>query len=160
MPILNKRQPRFVRFDQTPYRTGIPPIFCYNFLNQFPPLIRLPVSRMRHRKFGTVWPSMKSLQSSRMNRHSGERSWLSWWGINGRLRLSWSCWLNRHRYPLMEETFTGIANSRHKLCSSGSRDNGRKCGLGPDGSIPICSAKAHPYWSSGEDKARIFQSCS
>lgn len=59
---------------------------------------------------------MKHPSSSRtLHRTSAERSWLPWWGVNGRLRLGWSCWLNRHRYGLMESTFTGIANSRLKL---------------------------------------------
>jgi methyl-accepting chemotaxis protein len=58
---------------------------------------------------------MKSLQSLYMHRTPAERSWLPWLGINGRLRLAWSCWLNRQRYSLMEGTFTGIASSRQKL---------------------------------------------
>lgn len=58
---------------------------------------------------------MKILQSAGMPLSPKERSWLPWWGVHGRLRLAWSCWLNRQRYPLIEATFEGIANSRRKL---------------------------------------------
>lgn len=55
------------------------------------------------------------LKSSLMNLSSAERSGLGWFGPHGRLRLGWSCWLNRHRYELIEKTFEGIADSRRKL---------------------------------------------
>lgn len=41
-----------------------------------------------------------------------EKNWLKWWGKNGRLSLGWSCWLNKHRLSLMEQTFDSIANTR------------------------------------------------
>lgn len=50
-----------------------------------------------------------------MNLSSAEKSWLPWWGRNGRFRLAWSCWLNNHRYGLIEKTFEGMAESRRKL---------------------------------------------
>jgi len=55
------------------------------------------------------------LKSSLMNLSSAERSGLRWFGPHGRLRLGWSCWLNSHRYELIEKTFEGIADSRRKL---------------------------------------------
>lgn len=55
------------------------------------------------------------LKSQQMNLSTGERTWLRWFGPHGRLRLGWSCWLNRRRYALVERTFEGIAESRRKL---------------------------------------------
>jgi len=55
------------------------------------------------------------LKSHLMNLSAAERSGLRWSGLHGRLRLGWSCWLNRHRYELIEKTFEGIAESRRKL---------------------------------------------
>ncbi|MDD2915885.1 MAG: methyl-accepting chemotaxis protein [Gallionella sp.] len=52
------------------------------------------------------------LKSQEMSRSSAERRWLPWFGINGKLRLGWSCWLNRDTYSVVEKTFEGIANTR------------------------------------------------
>ena len=52
------------------------------------------------------------LQSERMNLSSRERAWLPWLGATGKLRMGWSCWLNRATYAIVEKTFDGIAHSR------------------------------------------------
>ncbi len=55
------------------------------------------------------------LKSSQMSLSSAEKSWLPWFGINGKLRLGWSCFLNRTKYPFVERTFEGVANTRVNL---------------------------------------------
>lgn len=55
------------------------------------------------------------LQSERMQLSGSERSWLDWFGSNGKLSLGWSCWLNRSRYALMEQAFESIANARIRI---------------------------------------------
>lgn len=52
------------------------------------------------------------MKSSKMTLSSQERSWLPWFGSNGKLRLAWSCFVNRSTYPTVEKIFDGIANSR------------------------------------------------
>jgi len=54
---------------------------------------------------------LKSLQMSMSPR---ERRWLPWLGQNGKFALGWSCLVNRHRYPDVERTFEGIAESRKR----------------------------------------------
>ncbi|GAB2684561.1 hypothetical protein GCM10027170_14280 [Aliiglaciecola aliphaticivorans] len=44
-----------------------------------------------------------------------EHRWLPWFGINGKLSLGWSCFVNRSTYPAVEQTFEGIAATRVKL---------------------------------------------
>lgn len=44
-----------------------------------------------------------------------ERSWLPWFGKNGKLALWRSCFLNRQNYASVEKTFEGIAATRVKL---------------------------------------------
>jgi methyl-accepting chemotaxis protein len=56
-----------------------------------------------------------NLKSSQMFLSQQERSWLPWFGSNGRLSLFWSCYLNKDTYPNIEKTFEGIANTRVKL---------------------------------------------
>ncbi|MCE5181872.1 MAG: methyl-accepting chemotaxis protein [Betaproteobacteria bacterium] len=46
---------------------------------------------------------------------SGEKGWLPWFGKTGKLMMGWSCFLNRATYPLVEQTFEGIANTRRKI---------------------------------------------
>lgn len=55
------------------------------------------------------------LKSYSMQLSTAERSWLNWSGKTGKLAMSWACWLNRGRYPIMEQTFESIANTRIKL---------------------------------------------
>ncbi|UZJ45969.1 methyl-accepting chemotaxis protein [Marinimicrobium sp. C6131] len=53
-----------------------------------------------------------SLRSTRMNLSGAERRWLNWFGATGKLRMGWSCWLNRNRYALMEQAFESVAQTR------------------------------------------------
>jgi methyl-accepting chemotaxis protein len=55
------------------------------------------------------------LHSDSMQLSSTERSWLNWSGKTGKASMGWACWLNRSRYPVMEQTFESIANTRIKL---------------------------------------------
>ncbi|WP_191602711.1 methyl-accepting chemotaxis protein [Marinomonas algicola] len=59
-----------------------------------------------------------NLKSSQMSLSQTERSWLPWFGSNGKLPLFWSCYLNKHTYHNVEKTFEGIANARVKLLNS------------------------------------------
>jgi len=55
------------------------------------------------------------LHSDSMQLSPAERGWLNWSGKTGKLSMGWACWLNRNRYPAMEQTFESIANTRIKL---------------------------------------------
>ncbi len=55
------------------------------------------------------------LHSDSMYLSPAERGWLNWSGKTGKLAMGWACWLNRNRYPVMEQTFESIANTRIKL---------------------------------------------
>lgn len=55
------------------------------------------------------------LQSTLMPLSPEERRWLPWFGKTGKLTMGWACWINRHRYPIMEQAFESIANTRIKL---------------------------------------------
>lgn len=46
---------------------------------------------------------------------SKERSWLPWFGQNRKLALSRSCYANKSIYPIIEQTFEGIAATRVQL---------------------------------------------
>jgi len=54
------------------------------------------------------------LKSYETDFSSAERRWLPWLGMTGKLRMGWSCWLNRGTYPVVEKTFEGIANTRRQ----------------------------------------------
>ncbi len=56
-----------------------------------------------------------SLRSEQMQLSAAERGWLKWFGKTGKLAMSWACWVNNKRYPLMEQAFESIANTRIKL---------------------------------------------
>ena len=58
---------------------------------------------------------MQNLVSDTMQLSPAERSWLNWYGKTGKIFMGWSCWLNRNRYPIMEQTFASIANTRTKI---------------------------------------------
>lgn len=49
---------------------------------------------------------------------SSERGWLPWLGKNGKLRMGWACRLNRGSYPVIEQTFEAIAQTRTQLLHS------------------------------------------
>lgn len=55
------------------------------------------------------------LKSNSMQLSAKERRWLPWFGINGKLSLGWSCFVNRSMYSAVEQTFEGIAATRVKL---------------------------------------------
>jgi methyl-accepting chemotaxis protein len=55
------------------------------------------------------------LKSLEMNRSPAERHWLPWWGKTGKIALGWSCLINRSYYPIVEQTFEGIAATRVRL---------------------------------------------
>lgn len=52
------------------------------------------------------------LKSRSMSLSSAEKSWLPWFGTNGKISLGWSCFLNRKKYAFVERTFEGVANTR------------------------------------------------
>ncbi len=56
-----------------------------------------------------------NLQSDAMNLSPAERGWLKWGGKTGKLAQGWGCWLNQSRYPLMEQAFESIAQTRIKI---------------------------------------------
>jgi methyl-accepting chemotaxis protein len=56
-----------------------------------------------------------TLKSDHMSLTSQELSWLPWFGKTGKLRMSWACFLNRHRYAALENTFEAFANNRKKI---------------------------------------------
>ncbi|MFC2972047.1 methyl-accepting chemotaxis protein [Azotobacter bryophylli] len=65
---------------------------------------------------------MKSYEKSYDMQLSGaERRWLPWLGRTGKLAMGWSCWLNRSTYPVMEQVFEGIAETRVRLLLSWAR---------------------------------------
>ncbi|MDX1491877.1 MAG: methyl-accepting chemotaxis protein [Pseudohongiellaceae bacterium] len=50
-----------------------------------------------------------------MSLSRSERNWLNWFGVNGKIKMAWSCWLNKSRYPIVEKAFESIANTRMKI---------------------------------------------
>jgi len=63
-----------------------------------------------------------SLSSNSMQLSSAEKRWLPWFGKNGKLAMNWSCRLNRSAYPVMEQTFEAIAETRVKLLHNWTRE--------------------------------------
>lgn len=55
------------------------------------------------------------MKSALMSLSRAELSWLPWFGVNGKLSLGRSCFLNKRRYPFVERTFEGIASTRLEL---------------------------------------------
>ncbi len=58
---------------------------------------------------------MPHLQSNLMHLSASERHWLPWSGPTGKLAMRWSCWLNRGVYPVVEQVFEGVAQSRVRI---------------------------------------------
>ncbi len=56
-----------------------------------------------------------ALKSELMTLSSDERNWLPWFGKTGKLAMTWTTWLNRRRYPWLENAFEGIAQTRVRL---------------------------------------------
>jgi len=65
------------------------------------------------------------IKSNQMNLSRTERHWLPWLGSTGKLAMRWSCWLNRNHYPVVEQTFEGIAATRVKLLQQWARQQWR-----------------------------------
>ncbi len=55
------------------------------------------------------------LKSTQMQLSRSERRWLPWFGATGKIKMAWSCFLNRDIYADVEHTFEGIAATRVKL---------------------------------------------
>lgn len=55
------------------------------------------------------------LKSEQMQLSNRERGWLPWMGKTGKLAMKWACWINRRRYPVLEQTFEGIAATRVRI---------------------------------------------
>ena len=53
-----------------------------------------------------------ALASMRMALNDRERRWLPWLGKTGKLSMRWATFLNRHRLEGLEQSFTGIAETR------------------------------------------------
>ncbi|WP_003292911.1 methyl-accepting chemotaxis protein [Stutzerimonas stutzeri] len=58
---------------------------------------------------------MPHLQSKQMHLSARERAWLPVFGRTGKLAMRWSCWLNRGVYPVVEQVFEGVAQSRVRI---------------------------------------------
>ncbi len=63
-----------------------------------------------------------SLSSGSMQLSSAEKHWLPWFGKTGKLSMRWSCGLNRSTYPVIEQTFEAIAQTRMQLLQSWARE--------------------------------------
>jgi methyl-accepting chemotaxis protein len=57
-----------------------------------------------------------------MQLSANEKRWLPWFGKTGKLTMGWSCWLNRSAYPVIEQTFEAIAETRVQLLQSWTRE--------------------------------------
>ncbi|WCM54389.1 methyl-accepting chemotaxis protein [Pseudomonas sp. WJP1] len=63
-----------------------------------------------------------SLSSNFMPLSASEKRWLPWFGKTGKVRMGWSCWLNRSAYPVIEQTFEAIAETRVQLLQNWTRE--------------------------------------
>ena len=61
------------------------------------------------------------LKSQHMNLTSAEHRWLPWLGKTGKLAMRWACHLNKRRYPVLEQTFEGIAGTRVRMLRGWAR---------------------------------------
>lgn len=55
------------------------------------------------------------LKSPSMALSLAERRWLPWFGKTGKLAMGWATYLNRDRYPALEQAFEGFANTRVRI---------------------------------------------
>jgi len=58
------------------------------------------------------------LKSAMMNLSGQERHWLPWFSKTGVLAMRWATFINRRRYPVLEQTFEGIAATRVNVLTS------------------------------------------
>ncbi|TFY86045.1 methyl-accepting chemotaxis protein [Pseudomonas nabeulensis] len=63
-----------------------------------------------------------SLLSHSMQLSTGEKRWLPWFGKTGKITMGWSCWLNQSAYPVIEQTFEAITETRLQLLQNWSRE--------------------------------------
>lgn len=63
-----------------------------------------------------------SLSSNFMLLSSSEKRWLPWFGKTGKIMMGWSCWLNQPAYPVIEQTFEAIAETRVQLLQNWTRE--------------------------------------
>jgi len=63
-----------------------------------------------------------SLSSKFMQLSSSEKNWLPWFGKTGKIAMGWSCRLNRSAYPVIEQTFEAIAQTRVQLLHNWTRE--------------------------------------
>ncbi|WEZ87066.1 methyl-accepting chemotaxis protein [Pseudomonas sp. NyZ480] len=63
-----------------------------------------------------------SLASNSMALSASEKRWLPWFGKTGKLSMGWACRLNRTSYPVIEQTFEAIAQTRVRLLQSWARE--------------------------------------
>ena len=63
-----------------------------------------------------------SLSSKVMQLSSSEKNWLPWFGKTGKIAMGWSCRLNRSAYPVIEQTFEAIAQTRVQLLHNWTRE--------------------------------------
>jgi methyl-accepting chemotaxis protein len=52
----------------------------------------------------------------------GEKRWLPWFGKTGKMAMGWSCRINRSAYPVIEQTFEAIAETRAQLLHDWTRE--------------------------------------
>jgi methyl-accepting chemotaxis protein len=57
-----------------------------------------------------------------MQLSASERHWLPWFGKAGKIAMGWSCRLNRPTYPVIEQTFEAIAQTREQLLHNWARE--------------------------------------
>jgi methyl-accepting chemotaxis protein len=55
------------------------------------------------------------LKSQQMNLSNNELAWLPYLGKTGRFAMGWACYLNKWRYPILEEIFESIATTRVRI---------------------------------------------
>ncbi len=61
------------------------------------------------------------LKSDQMHLSDEERHWLPWLGKTGKLAMRWATLINRRRYPILEQTFEGIAATRVQVLTGWAR---------------------------------------
>lgn len=64
---------------------------------------------------------MSTQRSRTMPLSGAERRWLPWFGRTGKFAMRWSCWLNRSYYPVVEQIFEGIAQTRVNILQNWTR---------------------------------------
>ena len=63
------------------------------------------------------------LKSEQMQLSGQEKRWLPWFGKTGKLAMGWASFINRRRYPVLEQTFEGIASTRVGILTDWAEQN-------------------------------------